>query len=364
MANKEAIENGDKYHIEKINGDVIYSNLYENCFNCYFDCKVQSETITCPVDSKKKKRGKIQSENGTVYLCSSSKDILNSQRIFNEKIKIYSEIITGFFALKELIAEDINKDTKRLIHNLTSINAHSIQEIYALVPQELLTKDITRQHSVIKQMILDDPDEAAKSFLRIAKNNASMKTEFSVFKKLNDSSALSFSFIRHPIRKVLMNVFHIFFQDFTDKGVIVVVENNFDYVMIDYESVYVALYHILENCTKYIAPNTRLKVSFLNGDIFFKICLDMISVQIKNSEVEAIFIEGIKGAMAVKAKQLGDGIGLSVVKKLLAFNSAELKIENNNYPYVRKVINQIEYENNIFNIIFTKKTVEDKELLL
>ena len=59
-------------------------------------------------------------------------------------------------------------------------------------------------------------------FLRIAKHNIHMKTEFSIYKKLDRLDA-TFEFSLNPIRKVILNVLHTFFADFTNKNIYVYV---------------------------------------------------------------------------------------------------------------------------------------------
>lgn len=381
---KKENDSAEFYHIETNDGDIIYSNLIGNCFECHKSSVHPNEINTqCTFDGKKRKRSKIHYEKGSLYLCSSSIDLINSNRLFKDKIMVYMDFLNNYENLVSSITlkhhkqidsirticeneikrvkEEANNDTKRLIHNLTSINAHSIQEIYALVPQELLTKDINKQFGVIRELLIEDPDEAARAFMRIAKNNAAMKAEFSVFKKLtNTSPTLSFKY--HQIRKVLMNVLHIFFQDFSDKGVTVSVDSNYESVLLDYESIYVSFYHIVENATKYIARNSNLRVSFLTNDDSFIIRFNMLSIQIRPDEIEDIFQEGKKGAMAVKTQQAGDGFGLSIVIKLLNINKSSLIIKSNVNTYLNKSINGVDYENNHFDVVFPISSKQDSDL--
>ena len=55
----------------------------------------------------------------------------------------------------------------------------------------------------------------------------------------------------NPIRKVILNVLHTFFIDFNNQNIYVYVSEFKGRVKIDYESIQVALYHLIENATKW-----------------------------------------------------------------------------------------------------------------
>ena len=82
------------YHLVNSKGDIIYSNIPAECILCYRSCNKESEIIeNCRIDGKKHKRGLRNSELGSVYFCSSDKDVIKSSRLFKEKLKIYSELL-------------------------------------------------------------------------------------------------------------------------------------------------------------------------------------------------------------------------------------------------------------------------------
>src|SRR5699024_776888 len=129
-------------------------------------------------------------------------------------LKIPIESINTNIKIKE------QRRVNRLVHNLTTINGKTIQEIYDLVPQEVLTSNFNLQIPKITDIIKSNHKDAALMFLRLAKHNIHMKSEFSIYKKL-DRANPSLEKRNHPIHKVLMNVLHSFFVDFSDKEVYV-----------------------------------------------------------------------------------------------------------------------------------------------
>src|SRR5699024_3591080 len=124
----------------------------------------------------------------------------------------------------------------------------------------------------IRDIIKSNPKDAALMFLRLAKHNIHMKSEFSIYKKL-DRANPSLEKRNHPIHKVLMNVLHSFFVDFSDKEVYVDVGECRSSIHCDYETLQVALYHLIENASKYVKPKSIINIFFneMNNRIFIHI---------------------------------------------------------------------------------------------
>lgn len=328
---------------------LIHSDFTSECTSCINKCSYESFKLICPINNDERRIGKIKSQFGEVFSCTNNSDFVKSSKYFKT---IQSVKIVGLQDL-EKTKNEINQETKRLIHNLTKTNGHNIQELYAIVPQDLLTQNLQDQLTTIKHFILENPEESAKTFLRIAKNNAAMKTEFSVFKKLFEGSIV-LQKKNHPIRKVVLNLFHIFFQDFNDLNVYVNFEENNDYFIFDYESIHVALYHLIDNATKYVIPNSTINVNFKQNPIAFSVILDMISIRIEDNEKFKLLEEGFSGEMARKLNKAGDGIGLARVSQILELNNAELLIRPRVTPSLSSKHLGIWYDQNQFEIRFYK----------
>ncbi|QHS59913.1 sensor histidine kinase [Chitinophaga agri] len=340
----------DKYITEE-NGSVLFSTLPVSCKNCISSAEDGSQTIeSCDSFKEKRRIAKIQNCKALTFACTNEYDLIKSSRIFKEKLAIYDELRDEINLMKKQIQEEYNQPIKRLIHNLTSINAHSIQDLYSLIPQETLTQNYLNQIKNIERLILAQPDEAAKTFLRIAKNNASMKTEFSVFKKLYETDPI-LQPRYHPVRKVIFNLLYIFFPDFTDQYIYVNVQENYDKLYIDYESMHVAFYHLIENATKYAKPGSTIDISFSNKEKEFSIDFRMLSLKIEEDEKLKILEENYSGSQAKKEGKSGNGIGLHLVNKILEMNRAQL-IVLNNVDKSSKFLGGVPYEWNIFRIIF------------
>lgn len=345
-----------KTFVRLINKDnvVIYSNLPKEQ-EYYFDlCETKNQVIEkCILTSKKIRHGKISNENGIAYLITYETELISKPRYFKEKLNVYSEHLIDINNIKIKLTQDIQANNRRLIHNITSFNGHNIQELYLVVPEEKISKDYRQVKDTIKTYLLKDPDAVADAFLRIAKNSIAMKSEFTVFKKLDGGTA-TLQKQPHYIRKVILTVLHVFYQDFKELDVYVLIEENVNQISFDFETIRVALYHLIDNTAKYILNNSQLKVRFVENieDKSFSVLLEMISLEIKPTELDDILKEGYSGSLAKQISKNGDGLGLYIVNKILNLNNARLLIHINQLPYFSKKIDGINYVRNTFEIKF------------
>lgn len=316
-------------HLKITNSDneTVASNLEVECLKCYSTCDSPGRVIeVCPKYHVKRRFGKIKDSKSTTFLCC---DQTKTTKLFRDKLEglsyAYPDLSLKEEIIKNVIKKDEQKRINRLIHNLTSINAHNIQEIYDIVPQEILTQNLKQQLSVIEKQIVESPKEAAKMFLRIAKHNIHMKSEFSIYKKM-DRANPNLELRKHPIRKVILNVLHTFFVDLSDKEVFVNIQDYSKKIRIDYETIQVAIYHLVENSTKYSKPKSTIEISFEEISTSLKIRFRMISLHILEEEKDKIFSEGYSGINAKKTKKQGEGIGLWRIRQMLKLNNADLSL--------------------------------------
>lgn len=326
-------------------GRVIYSNIEAKDTNLVSEATKESMVIE---DSGRKLRvGIIKTSNGTVFALSKSKDAIKSSRAFVSKIKLASDSLEFIGEIQNEIQKKINSDTARLLHNLTSLNAHNIQEIYSLVPQESLANKVDGHVGIVEEIVKSNARLCALTLLRIAKNNAAIKTEFSVFKRLFNSSP-QLQERTHVFHKVLMNILYLFFSEFTDKSVNVKVQSSKLSGYFDYESMHVALYHIIENSVKYVLPKSDVSIGIKEDGAFLKISFDMISTQIKEGEVTKIFEEGFSGSIPDRTGKAGTGIGMSRVSRIVSLNGGKASV--NIFPETLREHMGIPYQRNEFII--------------
>jgi light-regulated signal transduction histidine kinase (bacteriophytochrome) len=306
-------------------GEVIYSSIEPQCMTCVFECSVQSEIVSRCGTAGKHRRGSFATTDGQVFFCSKDRKYVESSKLFKAQIKIYSEMIGYLVKAKNSIARQEVEKSNRLFHNLTSLNAHTIQELYAFVPQQDLSGSFSEQKRVVEQKLSTNLNEAAEMFLRILKNEMSLKYEISVYKKLYDPNP-AIAFASHPIHKVVLNTVNLFSQTLAEKSVELIIYPTDARLSFDYESMQVILYHIMENSAKYSEPSSTIYISFEESDVAFLVAFDMTSLYIHPDEIENIFKDGYSGRQTRFSRNAGNGLGMGISKKLLELNGAQLVI--------------------------------------
>lgn len=342
--------------INDSNDNLIYSTFPKSCTqSCNFDVCDSSKIASCTLHRTKKRVGLIKTDSGIVKICSSEETHLNSSKLFRKLLSIYAAFCKDFCNAKIKITDSVNAHTKRLLHNLTSLNGKNIQDVYALIPQDILTNRLDAQIETIKQIIIADPDAVARTLLKIAKNNSSIKTEFSVFRKLYETSPV-LNLKSHPIRSVVLNTCHVFFEDFTDKHVYVKVHDFNARVLIDYESIHVVLYHLIDNASKYIQPDSLFDIVFSETQEEVKLYLKMMSLRISPMDLLKMFDDEYSSPIAKIEKLAGHGFGMGIIKSLLSLNKASITIKPNLHPSKNITVRNIPYEYNVFEITFIKSS--------
>lgn len=341
------------YHVKNHDGDIVYSDLPEEYKDWSDKCFVKNETFV--INSNKYRHGKITNDQGSVYLLTNEKEIVDRPRFFKEKLQVFVDFIPTIKNIEHRIKTKTTTHNRRLLHNLTTLNGHNIQEIFNLIPEEELRQMKEGRKKFIEDKIKGQIQKMPSVITNLMKNNAAIRMEFSVFGKLYGTKEKTKN-QKHNIRRALMNVLHLFFQDFTDRDIIVEVNDCDREIYLDYEILQVALYQIFDNATKYALENTNITISFTLEEKSFDIIIDMLSIKIEEDEVSKITQDEFCGKYAKKINKNGKGIGMFVAKQVLALNHAKLDIIPR-FDTRQAIFNGIEYESNRFIISFPKNLV-------
>ena len=299
------------------------------------------------INNGKTRAGTVSNQFGKVYAFTDEKTYLISSKKFNTEL---NSLLNSINYISESIdngIESYKQNINRIIHNVITANAHNVQEFFLLFPQNDISRRVNKkQISYIKKIVDENSKEVSKALLKIAKNNTAMKIEFSIFQKLyNKNTRLEVRL--HNVHRVIMNILYIFFADFTDKDVYVQVSESKCEALFDYESFHVILYHMIENATKYIKPNSKLIINIeCNKNNFVQINLEMISLEIKDSERELIFEEGYSGDAPTKIFKNGKGLGLNIVSRLVELNNGKVDVLIDEKSL--DIDNGFRYQKNIF----------------
>ncbi|UJQ35727.1 ATP-binding protein [Aeromonas caviae] len=153
-----------------------------------------------------------------------------------------------------------------------------------------------------------------------------------------------------------MNSFYVFFPDFTDKNVKINIRPTKLTHLFDYETVQVALYHFIDNATKYVAPDSNIEVStFFNDDkSSIIIRFEMLSLQIHKDERVDIFKEGYSGSFAKRHNLSGSGIGMARILELLSLNNGYLCLHDDISDSASYLREGLPYSHNTFDFVFNR----------
>lgn len=339
------------YHLINKNGSVIATNLTDTCKECLSSCNFRGNLISkCPLYNDSRRQGILRNNYSVTFLCC---DKTKTTKLFREKIEALASTQDELNDIHKTVEEKIRlseqQKVNRLVHNLASINAHNIQEIYDVVPQDILSSNWRDQLDFLEEEIKQNVQKYAFMLIRLAKNNIHMKSEFSIYRKLDRNETAQIELKSHPIRTVLLNVLHTFFGDFNANSIYVNVDDFFGRVKMDYETIQVALYHFIENATKYAKPNSKIGIKFTVEGENTIMSVHMQSTYIEPQERESIFNEGISGSEAKKLKKNGDGIGMWRIRQMIQLNKGEFNAEFGDFI---DEFNEIQYTENTFNLIF------------
>lgn len=335
------------------NDEVIHSNLSDKCKECLLNCTSISEVSICPMTNKKSRRGVLNQDRNSIYLCSNSDEHLKSSSLFKKYLKNYFRILPDIIIFRDEIKGRMEREFKRLTHNIKTFNAQSSQELYVLFPQEISRLQFKDQFEKIEEIIQKKPKEVSILILKLIKNSKFITNEFNVYEHLYAKNP-TIKRKNHKVRDVFMNITHTFFSDFLERDILIEIEDFSSSAMIDYETVAVVFSHLMDNAVKYCLPSSNIFVKFSEDKTSVFLILNMISYQIRDDELLSIFNEGFSGHFPKLLKADGDGIGMFIVKKFIEMNKGNIEIRRNVNINYKKVIHGIVFENNEFVLRFSK----------
>lgn len=283
------------------------------------------ETRKIKLNGRECRMTSVSNDSTRVYGISFDPDNINSSKSFSSYLKFFLLSSEKFNGHLQRIEDRESSKFKRLIHNLRSLNAKIMQEVYYIALQDKLIGSTAKTLEYIQGEVEADTKSAAKAFLEILKCSAAQRAEFSAFEKMNGNVTAIDKGIHH-VHQVVMNVFYLFFSEFTDKKVRCTVDKTELQAFFDYESMQVCLYHIVENSAKYTKPGTALNVYFHKNSGTIDVSFEMISTYIHSDERSMICQEGYSGKEAKKKNLHGDGFGLNISSTMAKLNSGSLHI--------------------------------------
>ena len=150
-----------RYKLINSNGKVLFNALTKEEVSAIERLHVSSQQIK--IGGKFVRIGVSSDSCGTVFGLSSDDDYVKSSKKFQFALQALSCTLV---AVEEIVNEtraQINTNTSRLLHNLVTLNAHNIQEIYSIIPQDVLTKTpAAKQVQVVQNTVKSEPIAPAR----------------------------------------------------------------------------------------------------------------------------------------------------------------------------------------------------------
>jgi hypothetical protein len=346
------------YYAHNLEGEYLFDNFPNNLNYLVTNYKDSSIPIEVSLDGKVllARIGRKSNSHGTIYTLTTESKYVNRIKLFKELVDFSILSLKPLTLFQESIVQSQTKKTEELIHNITSLNTYSIQDLFALIPQKSLSENINTQKDIIKNAIAEKPNVTISTLQKLIKYNLAMKVEFSVFERTQKPNAVGKK-ISHSIRALVLSILQIFIDDFEAKKIEVSLdageasERRFE---MDDDSLFVSLFYILENSLKYCCPNTKYKIIFKEESNCFAILFIMVSIRIESHEIAKLTEHGYRGKSAIEINAEGKGIGMYRITKTLKLNGAELEITPRINEYTKKIGNVV-YEGNQFKIKFHGK---------
>lgn len=314
----------------------------------------KTEKFHCDICLKESRRGVFK--NGLFEITLISTENLESSKLWKKQAQLLINFAPVFQEVKKELSEEFITTTDRLTHNLKKYNAHCVQAAENILDPYSNSSGTKAQIDTIKNNLTQNVSKSSSSLLKIIKNNKLIQAELSVYDRLYKNNNNKLEKLNHSIHRLIKATISAFWDSFLENTVEIDIKNCFDEVYVDYETITVALVHIIENCTKYVCPHSVLQIDFKTIDSsMLKIEFKMLSLKIFEDEKEEIFLEGKSGELSCKYELNGSGTGLFLIKKFVELNEGEIKLIINSNPSKNMNYNGFEYQENYFEIILPKK---------
>lgn len=340
------------YYAQKLNGDYLFDNFPNELKYLVADFQESQKAFEVVIGNEKilARMGDKTNDFGTIFTLTIDAKYINRYKLFKELVDMSIIGLKPLAEFQNKIVVAQSTQTQEFIHNVTSLNSYSIQDLFTLIPQAILTENINKQNEIVRNIINEKPNVAVKTLLKLIKYNLAMKVEFSVFERTLKPNVFVQK-MEHSIRAVILSILQIFIDDFDDHKIEVSLDACERRINIDYDSLFVSLFYLLDNSIKYCCPSTKYKIIFKEEANCFSVLFIMISIKIEKNEVEKLNIHGYRSEAAKQLNKDGNGIGMYRIVKTLKLNNAELEITPKINDFTKK-IGGIEYEGNQFKIKF------------
>ena len=272
-------------------------------------------------------------------------------KISQNIVENYYDLLLDVISNIEESTQKIKNDTRRILHNIISLNSINTQEFDSIFPPEILYNLSHKKIiSYMETEITEKPKRMARSILKINKNNNEIKYELETFRHLmNPHAELRKS--KQNVHRVTKRILDTFFVDFLDCNIDVILSTENNKIIecsLNFDCLRYAIYNLFDNALKYAQKNSAITVTISSSEKDIVIEFNMISRIIGKDEVDKIFVEGYRGK-SVKDSLNGNGIGLYMAQEMLKRINSKIVLEQKEFVEYKSIT----YQKNIFKLIVT-----------
>ena len=301
------------YHVI-IDGQPALSNLPTDLFEEMSTCPAETQCIMCPVRGQMKRHKKLSIKDGFAYLCSYDNQLTKNG--FKLCFDVFLSLIGGFDESVKRAIQPSFERVNALRHNVYDQLSHIQDDFKSLLSfEDISSKDWPEIVGFSTNRILSNSEIASKTVLRTLKRVAIALSEFDAYELIN--STREADLYPHLVHKVIKLSLQPYIFDLWNNNIRVNMGECYDKVLIDYELINLALGHFWNNAVKYAKPYSDINISFSPSASIkgINVTISMISLAILPSEKDSLFIKGVSGSEAKKARLDGHGMGMYYIQE-------------------------------------------------
>jgi hypothetical protein len=304
-----------------------------------------------PLENADKERGnryfKKETSFGTLeVLTEKERRVANSNQVFTAFIESIEKSFEKFLENSDHLAKEISDD---YLHNIIKIHGNQKSILERCIEGCEAQENYGDFVNSVKEKILRQPAAYAEDICAFSREIRLVDYHIGGYNLLRDSSRISVT-NNHNLKKFLLGLSHLFFENFNKKYIIFSLHDMDDNFLcsFEHETFNIAMHNFIENTTKYAKPYSKVRIytEIEKRNLIFK----MESIRIEKDERKKIFERGTYGSN-VPEDLRGKGIGMYQLKKALERSGVELNIICDLSNNSESESDGIKYTDNMF--IFT-----------
>lgn len=327
-----------------------YNTLIDACSACIEGTDKTSGVIKCPYYREERRLGRRETRDGaSIFLCTNRDH--KSSKVFAQYITAVLDAVRVAATCVREQTERVNRSFRDFVHNVTTLNTQSSQELYSIFPEEIFRDDRRRFMQAVAATVNGRTNDVSQLIVNIAKNHRLVKNEFFAYRKASGEVPLRLDYgIIHPIIRLVLNVYYV---EFGNRSIRVDLGDSYMRVTYDYELLASCLIYIVDNASKYTMSESTLSISFGTVCDTLQVRFSMTSMKIESSEMQSIFDHGISGLYPKQTGRSGSGIGLCRAKQYMQAMGGDLLYCPPTTSEHEHLVDGVPYVYNTFILVFS-----------